>query len=54
MVIYFTAEPKICNFKFPIMQKNILWFNVSVDDVAVIEDLIARTEVSEKPPNELL
>lgn len=36
------------------MKKNILWFNVSVYDVAIIEDLIASAEVSEETPDELL
>ena len=36
------------------MEKNILWFNVSVYDVAIIEHLITSAEVFEETPDELL
>ena len=36
------------------MKKNILWFNVSVYDVAIIEHLIPSAEVLEETPDELL
>ena len=34
------------------MEKDILWFNVSVDDVAVVENLVACAEVPKEAPDE--
>jgi hypothetical protein len=53
-MLQFTRESEICYFKLPVMNEDIIGFDIPVNEVGVIEHLVPPRELPHEPPNQLL
>lgn len=51
MMINFTRQTKISNFKLSIMNKNILWLDIPMDKMAIVKYMISLSELLKESPN---
>ncbi len=51
MMINFTRQTKISNFKFSIMNKNILRLDIPMDKMAIVKYMIALGKLLKESPN---
>lgn len=49
-VFYLSGKPKISEFEISIVNQDILWFNVSVNDGTIVKHFISFTKLFQKEP----
>lgn len=52
MVVDSPAESEVGDLEFSIMEQDVLRFYVSVDDVAIVENLVSGTKIFKEAPDQ--